>query len=122
MPIASPRPCSKPGCGKLVPHGGPCPGNHPTREQARDRARGTFRERGYDTRWDKLSKRWRRLHPLCALCKAQGKTVLGDLVDHIVSVRRAPERVLDESNLQTLCTTCHNAKTNAEDGGGFPHG
>ncbi|WP_338150481.1 HNH endonuclease [Rhizobium laguerreae] len=31
------------------------------------------------------------------------------LVDHIVSIRRAPHRRMDRSNWQSLCAPCHNS-------------
>ncbi|MDJ1008660.1 MAG: HNH endonuclease signature motif containing protein [Paracoccaceae bacterium] len=41
-------------------------------------------------------------------------------VDHIEPVRDAPERAFDPSNLQTLCRSCHAAKTRIEIGLGRP--
>lgn len=42
-------------------------------------------------------------------------------VDHIIPVRRAPERAFDLTNLQTLCTACHSRKTRIEVGMGEPN-
>ena len=64
--------------------------------------------------WKRL--RWRHLkyNPTCAIkgCAAQAVHV-----DHIVTVRNAPNRALDPSNLQSLCTSHHNQLTSAYDKG-----
>lgn len=39
---------------------------------------------------------------------------LAEIVDHIVPVDVAPGRRLDDSNLQSLCRSCHAVKTNAD--------
>lgn len=66
------------------------------------------------------SQRWRRLRFIalrrdgfaCVKCGARG--VLE--VDHVESIRRAPQRAFDISNLQCLCVSCHSKKTNEEMG------
>ena len=47
---------------------------------------------------------------LCPLCEAQGLTVAGEEVDHIVPLSRGGAEQ-DPANLQHLCVPCHNAKT-----------
>ena len=53
---------------------------------------------------------------LCPLCEAQGLTVAGDEVDHIVPLSRGGAEQ-DPVNLQHLCVPCHKAKTRREQGG-----
>ncbi len=68
------------------------------------------------------TQRWKALRLLalrrdgfrCAKCSAHGRLE----VDHIVSVRDAPERAFDLDNLQALCPRCHGSKTRRELG--FP--
>lgn len=74
------------------------------------------RDKRYDTRW------WRGLranhlsrNPLCVECLKQGKytdcTGKGKgVVDHKHEVTKGGS-FDDPTNLQTLCTTCHNKKT-----------
>lgn len=50
----------------------------------------------------------------CVKCGTRGRLE----VDHIESVRDAPERAFDLDNLQSLCPTCHGSKTRHELG--FP--
>ncbi|MDF3810082.1 MULTISPECIES: HNH endonuclease signature motif containing protein [Rhodopseudomonas] len=48
----------------------------------------------------------------CVKCGAAGRLE----VDHIKSVRLAPDLAFDLANLQTLCKPCHSAKTKIEVG------
>jgi 5-methylcytosine-specific restriction protein A len=64
------------------------------------------------------SKRWARVRFLalrrdgfaCVKCGARGRLEC----DHIISIRKAPERVYDLTNLQSLCRDCHARKTEDE--------
>lgn len=66
------------------------------------------------------TKRWAQVRFLalrrdafkCVKCDARGRLE----VDHVESIRRAPERAYDLDNLQSLCTSCHSIKTNEEMG------
>jgi 5-methylcytosine-specific restriction enzyme A len=57
------------------------------------------------------------LEPTCRHCRRRGIERRAVLVDHIIPIRKAPERRLDPSNLQALCGPCHQRKTIREDGG-----
>ncbi|URW92437.1 HNH endonuclease signature motif containing protein [Lacticaseibacillus paracasei] len=70
--------------------------------------------------WRKLSYSYRLAHPLCERCQAKGLYVQADVVDHIVPIRVDWSRRLDESNLQSLCNSCHWQKTKHEDPGASP--
>ena len=66
------------------------------------------------------SKQWRSLrnyyiqrNPLCEDCKRRGKTTGGQVVDHIKPMNMGGHKT-DLSNLQTLCTSCHNSKSGKE--------
>lgn len=63
---------------------------------------------GHD--WQKLRARFLHHHPTCRICGEPAKHV-----DHIVTVKRAPERRLDWTNLQALCASHHNRLTQAFD-------
>jgi 5-methylcytosine-specific restriction protein A len=49
---------------------------------------------------------------LCQECKRQGKTTVGHPVDHIVPLWKGGSD--DDSNKETLCEPCHDAKTARE--------
>lgn len=65
--------------------------------------------RYHTTRWYKLSTRWRIAHPLCEECRKRGVIKPAELVDHIIPVPVCKD-FFDESNLQSLCRDCNNAK------------
>lgn len=73
--------------------------------------------RGYGPDWVKLRARVLRGEPCCRECARRGLEVPATVVDHVVPVRLAPQRLLDPTNLQALCRPCHDAKTNRADGG-----
>jgi len=56
-------------------------------------------------RWKRLSKWYRAKEPLCEMCGAPGR-----LVDHIKEIKDGGA-LLDETNIQTLCSKCHATKT-----------
>ena len=51
---------------------------------------------------------------LCLLCKAQGRVSIGVVVDHITPLWAGGSDA--DSNKQTLCHPCHDAKTRREAG------
>ena len=51
----------------------------------------------------------------CTVCQRQVNANLH--VDHIVSVKDAPERAFDPANVRVLCHSCHSRKTAKHDGG-----
>ena len=61
--------------------------------------------------WRKLRAVVLRENPLCTYCLREGITKQADVVDHIIPVKKWKEGELDQSNLQSLCHSCHNRKT-----------
>src|SRR5262245_36295681 len=72
-----------------------------------DHDRGSARDRGYTTTWDKWARAYRKAHPLCLGCLAVGRTTVAELVDHIVPHRGDARLMWDQSNLQPLCRWHH---------------
>jgi 5-methylcytosine-specific restriction protein A len=81
-----------------------------THARQKDRARGSFRERGYNARWSRLSLAYRRAHPLCVLCLEAGRTVAAECVDHLQPISQGGD-MFDETNLRSLCWACHSRIT-----------
>ena len=52
-------------------------------------------------------------NPLCESCKRRGKVKGGQVVDHITPINMGGHKT-DLSNLQSLCTSCHNSKSGKE--------
>lgn len=85
------------------------------KHKADDRPRGNSTDRGYDSIWDKLSRRFRRKKPFCRFCEQKGlEAQLADVVDHILPVADRPDLRLTWSNLQGLCGPCHGYKGRLE--------
>ena len=74
---------------------------------------GYERERSADpyhtSRWTRLSRAWRMMHPLCEECKRNGIIKAGEVTDHIIPWPVCQD-FYDENNLQTLCKDCNHAK------------
>jgi len=93
----------------------------PGRSGARRRPR-TFR---YGREWALRAAKWLAENPWCARC-ARKPAWLGERqftpavhVDHIVPVKVAPGRAFDDTNFQSLCLSCHSAKSGRERIGEF---
>lgn len=121
MPVSAPKPCRHPACGKLVSDGGGyCPAHkRPAPGSFADPNRGTRHERGYGSKWDKIRERIiKRDNGLCQECLRQGRlTQVGHkkfsyYCDHIIPKEEGGTD--DDDNLQSLCRSCHTAKTDRE--------
>ena len=116
MPLRAPTPCRQPGCGAVLTTPGYCDAHRVARHRDYGRAR-----RGFDTElgfyqsaaWRAVRAAFLRAHPVCRLCAARGLLVAARVVDHDTPIKDGGAKY-DESNLQCLCTSCHNAKTARE--------
>ena len=103
-----PRYCSFPGCSTIV-GSGRCATHRPAESATRTNVET---RRWYCTaRWRRLRATVQRRQPACALCHAEGRTVLGTEVDHIEPHQGDVARFWDVANLQNLCKTHHAQKT-----------
>ena len=70
------------------------------------------RHRYFESRWSQLRNVvLRRDNHLCQECLREGRTQVGNQVDHILPADQRPDLFYHESNLQTLCRKCHAMKT-----------
>ena len=60
--------------------------------------------------WRMTRKLYIKSNPLCEQCTREGRTTGGQMVDHIKQIILGGRR-LDNTNLQTLCNSCHNKKS-----------
>ncbi|KAK48198.1 hypothetical protein BG58_33160 [Caballeronia jiangsuensis] len=72
-----------------------------------DQQRQQNRTRG--RKWQRIRDRQLATHPLCAMCWASGYVTQADEVDHVLPLYKGGTD--HPSNLQSLCTSCHEAKT-----------
>lgn len=93
---------------------GVCSKCKPQAKNLREEDRPSARKRGYDTRWDKASRGFRKKHPLCAECLRQWRLSPSEVVDHVVPHRGDWAKFWDSANWQPLCERCHNQKTRRE--------
>ena len=65
----------------------------------------------YNSRtWRNFRKVFLENNPLCVACKENGFIVVANVVDHILPINKGGDS-LSESNLQSLCSRCHNRKS-----------
>lgn len=75
---------------------------------------GLFRdspaERGYDARWDGISRKFRKLNPFCVICAQQGRDTLTEVTDHMIPIQDRPDLRHDWKNLAPMCIRHNNQK------------
>lgn len=85
------------------------------RDKDADQRRGSARQRGYDSRWDKARLAYLASHPLCVMCSVQRRLTPATVVDHIIPHKGDLRLFWDTDNWQPLCKPCHDgAKQRAE--------
>ena len=68
--------------------------------------RGSARERGYDTQWQKARAGYFKSHPLCVCCQAHGVVVAASVLDHVEPHKGDRAKFWDSANWQGLCDWC----------------
>ena len=107
-------------CGYSVPKGAKCPCQQrraKDRQQTVDAARPSAAARGYDREWAAVRADHLAANPQCIECGAPASHV-----DHIVSIRQAPHRRLDRTNLRSMCHPCHSRRTARDQSRGWGRG
>ena len=113
MPPRIPRACRKQGCAKTTTErNGYCEDHQNLGWEMHQRGKSRH-QRGYGTKWDKLRARiLKRDKYLCQGCLKAGRATEAKTVDHIIA--KAHGGTDDDSNLQSLCWSCHRTKTSTE--------
>lgn len=114
--------CSEPGCSKVVEGGETRCEEHEKNPSYRGNEAYDHYHRDEESRKFYNSTRWRKARakklkedPLCERCLEEGRTIVADVVDHIVPIKVAPSRKLDPTNFQSLCHKCHNQKSREDE-------
>ena len=73
-----------------------------------------FRDRGvaefyHSSEWKRKRQNYLIEHPCCVECWKKGKLTKASVVDHIIPIKQG-RTLLEDSNLQALCASCHGAK------------
>ena len=116
MPSRPPRPCAVQRCPNLVYNGGSrCEEHLLPRDRKGETVRASAAARGYGSEWKQKRDAWLAKHPWCVdlYGRHQAKKIRASMVDHIIPKAQGGRD--DETNYQSLCTSCHNYKT-AHDG------
>jgi 5-methylcytosine-specific restriction protein A len=115
MPQRMQKPCAHHGCPSLTRERY-CPDHAKQEQQRYERQRGSARQRGYTSRWEKARTSYLRSHPLCVECEKEGIVTAAIVVDHIKPHKGNQALFWDTSNWQSLCKHHHDLKTATEDG------
>lgn len=106
MPYKINRGCCYPGCNKKADGGSYCAEHRKLLTNEYESKRAPVQKERYGKKWRVIRKRYVAAHPLCEMCLKVGKCVPVDEVHHIVPLSRGGTN--DESNLMSLCRSCHN--------------
>jgi 5-methylcytosine-specific restriction enzyme A len=114
MPQALKKRCGYRGCPNTTRERY-CDEHAPLARQFYDRRRGTTKERGYDSDWERIAELRRNLDCcLCQMCLMNELVRASKLVDHIIPIHVRPEWRLEIGNTQVLCYDCHSRKTSVD--------
>lgn len=108
------RPCAT--CGDVIDAGTRCTQCKADRAYQRDKTRDrlTFRQNGYDSVWDRLSKRARTLQPFCSDCGTPH-----DLsADHLPSawLRHEQGLAIRLQDVDVVCSPCNSKRGSSRPG------
>lgn len=114
MPRKPKRPCSYSGCAALT-EGLYCEAHQKQVTSQYNRyGRSSEMKRRYNGAWPRIRKRFITAHPLCEVCRREGRVTAAAEVHHILPLANGGTH--DESNLMALCKECHSRIT-AKEGG-----
>ena len=114
MPYKPKRPCSFPGCPHLT-HGRFCDEHAKAEAKRYERYdRSPEVKKRYGRAWQVIRDIYISEHPLCEVCKRNGKLTPAEEVHHIKPLSQGGTNA--EDNLMSLCKVCHSEITAREGG------
>ena len=114
MPRKPKNPCRYPGCPNLTDESY-CP-DHKRLVAARYNRyeRTPEMKQRYNGVWPAVRRRYIAEHPLCEVCRREGRITAAQEVHHIIPLAEGGTH--DEDNLMALCKSCHSRITALEGG------
>lgn len=106
LPVKPKSPCSKSNCPNLASKHGLCE-QHVREYNERRYSEPTL----YDARWQKARLLFLQEHPFCSECLKEGKTVMAEVVDHVIPHRGDKKLFWLTSNWDSKCKRHHDIKT-----------
>lgn len=106
MPRRPLKPCTFPGCSRLVEKD--CCHLHARSKRSFYKAQDENRGFYSSGKWQRLRGWFIRRNPVCVLCRRPAK-----VVDHILAIKDGGD-ALNDNNLQSLCNICHQRKRGQE--------
>lgn len=114
MPYKPNRPCSYPGCPELTPDRF-CAAHAKQEAQQYERyGRDPATKKRYGRTWKRIREQYISAHPLCELCATKKRMIPAEEVHHKKPLSQGGTN--DESNLMSLCKSCHSEITAREGG------
>jgi 5-methylcytosine-specific restriction protein A len=107
VPYKPPSPCAYPGCPKLTS------GRYCTEHQKQVNSHYNHFQREpetskrYGAAWRRIRDRYIKEHPLCELCKKEGRLVPAEIVYHVLPLSEGGTN--DTRNLMSLCESHHSS-------------
>ena len=113
LPMKPNRICAHPGCPELT-HGRYCEKHQKETEREYNRQRAPETWKRYDYRWKKIRRAYIAAHPLCEMCKREGRLTPAQEVHHVKPLSEGGTHATE--NLMALCTY-HHSQVTAKEGG-----
>ena len=109
MPRKPKRPCSYPGCSRLI-DGRYCEEHRQVAgRQYNKYKRDPNTNQRYGRAWRRIRELYIQAHPICEQCEKEGRLTLAEEVHHILPL--ADGGTHDAENLMALCKSCHSSIT-----------
>lgn len=114
MPRKPRKPCRYPGCPNLTDESY-CPEHKRLVATRYNRYERTPEMKNrYNGAWPAIRRRYIEAHPLCEMCRREGRVTAVEEVHHILPLAGGGSH--DAENLMSLCKSCHSRITATEGG------
>jgi 5-methylcytosine-specific restriction protein A len=116
VPTLPKRICKHPGCMVTTVNSTYCEAHKAQHDKDKDRYRKNANDRGYNARWQKVSKLYLKEHPICECdeCVKVGRLTTANVVHHVIPHHGNYELFWDQDNWQAMNKRCHDRHTSIE--------